>query len=395
MKIISSVIAAVVMAGVVIAAAVFMPSMLGVFLGILILYGSVAIRYVDKPFNWVVETNFPGGMHAYVWKPGLQFLWFPIKPFMFVRNKVPVGTDQPFKVQMGSDQGLGDPDPVEFADDSAGVDFQVILRVPDEEAAKKATYGIVDERDLLSRQSTTIANKESLELAPYQVASLNRVESYLRSHLGKVKLDDAMSDSERKTIQDNVRNEVSEKIADWGVELVSISITNFRLREATVNIREQLLNATKAAQAQAEAAIGEKNATITIAEGKKQAAITIAQGEREAAKLAGLGEQERIVAVAGAGLDPVHAAAYVVARGANESIAKGNATIIATSEGGNMSFAATVAGIAKGMMGGSNSNTPSTTPPAAPTPPAAAGAPPTAAPAPQAPLSQRKRGGKS
>lgn len=374
---------------------------LGVIFGGVVIYLSCIIRWVNKPFNWVVETNFPGGMHSYVWEPGLHFLWVPIKPLMYVKNKIPVATDQPFKVQMGSDQGLGDPDPVEFADDSAGVDFQVILRVPDGPAAIKATYGIVDERDLLSRQSTTVSNPEALQLAPYQVASLNRVESFLRSHLGKTKIDEAMGDSERRTIQDNVRSEVTEKIAAWGVELISISLTNFRLRPETIKIREQLLNSKKAAEAQAQAALGEKQATITIAEGKKSAAITIAEGDREAAKLAGFGEQERILAVHGAGLDPAHAAAYIIAREANQAIAKGNATIIATSEGGNMNFAATVAGIAKGMgFGGGNQNAASTPPvstPAvttAPTPAPTAPAATPAAPAPQTPLSPRRRGGK-
>ncbi len=365
---------------------------LGVIFGALIIYLTLAIRWVPKPFNWVIETNFPGGMHSYVWEPGLHFLWIPIKPIMYVKNKVPVNTDQPFKVQMGSDQGLGDPDPVEFADDSAGVDFQVILRVPDGASAIKATYGIVDERDLLSRQSTTMSNPEALQLAPYQVASLNRVESFLRSHLGKTKIDEAMGDSERRTIQDNVRAEVTEKIAAWGVELVSISLTNFRLRPETLKIREQLLNSKKAAEAQAQAALGERQATITIAEGKKIAAITIAEGERDAARLAGLGEQERIVAVHGAGLDPAHAAAYIIAREANQAIAKGNSTIIATSENGSMNLVATAAGIFKGMMGGGNS-TATSMPATPPTPSAPASTPPAVSPTPTPPLSPRRRGG--
>lgn len=362
---------------------------LGVIFGLVIIYLFLAIRWVNKPFNWVVETNFPGGMHPYPWEPGLRFLWLPIKPLMFVRNRVDMA-EKPVTIHMGMKEGLGRPDPVDFKDTKAGVLVQVIYVVRD---PIKATYN-VQESDLSIVSHDDAGQEVLLHFRGYERATLNRIEAELRSFFGSFKFDDANKDSKRADIEAQVLNNIRQSVLDsWGVEILLVDIIDFVLDEKTAEIRQGRLAAKVKAEVLAVEAGGEKKATITRAEGQRQATITIAHGEREAAQLAGQGEQERIKAVHGAGLDPVHAAAYVIARGANEAIAKGNATIIATSEGGNMNFAATVAGIAKSMgLGGGNTNTP----PATPTPPTPipAGSPAPAAPAPQTPLAPRRRGGK-
>jgi len=365
----------------------------GVIIVVIILYLFLAIRWVNNPFHWIVEMNFPGGMHPYVWEPGLRMLWLPIKPFMFVKNKVDMA-QKPVTIHMGIKAGIGRPDPVDFKDTKAGVLVQVIYRVID---AIKATYH-VQESDLSIVSHDDTGRETLLLYRGYERATLNRIEAELRSFFGSFEFDDANQDSKKSEIELAVLGKIKRDILDnWGVEVLLIDIIDFVLDEKTAEIRQGRLTAKVTAEVLATTAEGEKKAAITIAEGRKQATITVAEGDQMAAQLAGQGEKERLQAVASAGLDSVHAAAYVIARGANESIAKGNATIIATSEGGNMAFPATMAGLVKGMMGGGNQN-PSPAAPTAtdgtPSPTTPTGTPSGTSP-PQTPLSTRRRGSKT
>lgn len=356
---------------------------LGVTFGVLVIYLGLAIRYVDKPFHWVIEINFPGGMNKYVWEPGLRFLWFPIKPFMFVKNKVDMA-QKPVTLHMGIKEGIGRPDPVDFKNAKAGVLVQVIYQVTDPVAA---TYN-VQEGDLDIVSHDDAGREVLLHFRGYERATLNRVEAALRTFFGSLEFDAANEDTKKDEIEAGVLAAIKQSVhVDWGVEIKSVDIIDFVLDEETAKIRQGRLAAKVTAEVAVTTAEGEKQAAILRAQGQREATITVAEGDQRAAQLAGQGEKERLEAVAGAGLNSAHAAAYVIARGANDAIAKGNATIIATSEGGNMAFPATVAGLVKGMMGGGNSNTPpeASGGTASPTPPA-----PTSDP--QSPLSNRRRG---
>lgn len=345
----------------------------GIFLGVVIIYLSIAIRWVPKPQYWVIEYNFPGmGTRNSIWKPGLHILWIPIPPLMYVRGKEPY-SQQPFDVQMGSNEGLGDPDPVEFKDDSAGVNLQIILQIDDGRSDKdkqtwkeeryeeyleknvlRATYALIPEADLIRFQSSTLPDPPETKLKSYQRAALNRVQSYLRAYFGGIGIDDAVKNSEkRKEIETEVCLAIDEKVKQWGVRVVSVAITNFILREETLTARRRLLDAEKTSEV-----------TMKVAEGQAAALVTIATAQKKAATLGGEGEMGRIKALKKVGFEAGHAAAYVVAQGSIQELGKANTTIIATSEGGNMSFPATVAGMFKGMFGGNQS---SPTPPAPPT----------------------------
>jgi regulator of protease activity HflC (stomatin/prohibitin superfamily) len=347
-----------------------------VWLGVLVIYLSFVIRWVRKPLHYVVEYNVPGfETRAFTWGPGLHFLWIPIPPLMFVREAIPVDALQPFKLQMGTNQGLGSADPVEFKDDSAGVDIQIMLKVEDEEAAIAATYKVIDIADLIERQ--TSPTPDETQLKPYQRAALNHVESYLRSHLGQIKLDDAIGNVERERIQEEVRTEIGQRIKVWGVTLVSVAITDFHLREETIKIRQELITATKKVEGEIEIAKGR----ITVATAHKEATIITAEGEAAASKLAGQGEADRLKTIReGSQLDPTQAAAYELARLNAQALREGNTTVVATSEGGSLSQLASMAGMVKGVFGGGNQ-----TPPPAPAP---SGSPDPSDP--QTPLSIRR-----
>ncbi len=355
---------------------------LGVIFGALIIYLALAIRYVDRPFHWVVETNFPGGMHPYEWKPGLRLLWLPIAPLMFVKNKVNMA-QKPVVLHIGMADGVGRKDAIDFVDTKAGALVQVIYIVQD---PLLATYN-VQEEDFDVKSHDEAGQEITEHYKGYERATLNRVEAELRSFFGKYKFDEANEDSERDQIEEKVLNKIKPYILQhWGVEVLLIDIIDFSLDEKTATARGERLLATVTADVMKTTAQAESDAMVMRAQGQKESTIRIAQGNQEAAELDGIGEQKRLKALHVAGLDSVQAAAYTVAREANQAIAKGNATIIATSEGGNMNLAATLAGIAKGMnLGGGNQNASPTPAPSAPTPPAQT-------PAPHTPQSTRRRG---
>lgn len=344
-----------------------------ILFGVLVIYLAFALRWVKKPMRWVVELNIPFfPTYSFIWRPGIHVMWIPIPPIMYVREEIPVTTHQPFKMQVGSNQGLGNPDPVEFSDDSAGVDIQVTLMVENEEAALLATYKVQDTSDLIARQSAPTVDE--LQLRPYQRASLNHVESQLRALFGKEKLDDAIRKLDREAIQNGVKDTVGEIIKAWGVTLINVAIVDFRLSDETLGIRQKVLNAEKEAEVTRLESEAERDATVRLAEGKKRAA-----------ELEGEGERARVGALKELGLAANHSAAYHLARANVDAFGQAKTTIIATSEGGNVSQLATMAGLAKGLFGGGNEPPPPTpTPPKEPTPPAPDTPPTSNAPAPEA-----------
>lgn len=327
-----------------------------ILLGIAILYLSLAIRWVPKPYNWVIEINFPfPGVPttSYVWKPGLHILWFPVKPIMFVRSKINMA-QKPLTLHMGMSSGAGRPDPVDFQDTKAGVLAQIIYQVVD---PVKATYH-VQEIDLVIESIDETGQTVSVVLKGYERATINKVEADLRSFFGHYEFDEANEDSTKTEIEEGIlTRDVDIILTDWGVKVLVVDIIDFILDPDTAAIRQRRLLAKTTAEVQKTEAEGEKTATITIAEGKKQAAL-----------LAGQGELERLNAIKEVGLTPEHAAAYVLAQGSTEALGKTTTTVIATSEGGNLSQLASMAGMLKGVLGGRNES-PSPTPSAPATPP--------------------------
>lgn len=309
----------------------------GVLIGVLILYLSLAIRWVPKPYNWIIEMNFPGRpTGSYTWGPGLRILWLPIKPIMFVREKIDMA-QKPITLHIGMPTGVGRPDPVDFKDIKAGALVQVIYQVID---PLLATYA-VQEHDLNITSIDEVGQETSITLKGYERASLNKIEADLRSFFGRYKFDDANQDLAKTEIETGVLAIGREALKNWGIMVHLIDIIDFILGPEAAALREQRL----AADIQAEIYIKE-------AEGQKTATITLAEGNKQAAQMAGEGEGNRLRAVMGIGLLPHEAAAYVLAQESTKALAQAKTTVIATSEGGNMSQLASLGGMMKGIFGG-------------------------------------------
>jgi len=106
----------------------------------------------------------------------------------------------------------------------------------------------------------------------FRFAIINLVMTTLRSIIGEMKLDEALSN--RDLIKGRLKEQIIDDVADWGVTVKSVEIQDISPSPSMQKAMEQ--------QAAAER---ERRAVVTKAEGNKNAVILEAQGKLEAAKL--------------------------------------------------------------------------------------------------------------
>jgi len=105
----------------------------------------------------------------------------------------------------------------------------------------------------------------------FALAVRNLVQTSLRSIIGGMSLDEALSS--REQIKASLRNLLASDMQDWGITLKSVEIQDIKPSESMQQAMEQ--------QAAAER---ERKAMVTRAEGAKQSAILEAEGRLESAK---------------------------------------------------------------------------------------------------------------
>ncbi len=105
----------------------------------------------------------------------------------------------------------------------------------------------------------------------YIIAIQNLVQTSLRSIIGEMQLDDALSS--RDAIKATLKASISDDISDWGITLKTVEIQDINPSSTMQKAMEE--------QAAAER---ERRATVTRADGEKQAAILQADGRLEASR---------------------------------------------------------------------------------------------------------------
>ncbi|WP_029915582.1 SPFH domain-containing protein [Pelobacter seleniigenes] len=105
----------------------------------------------------------------------------------------------------------------------------------------------------------------------YHLAIQNLVQTTLRSIIGEMKLDDALSS--RDQIKAKLKQGISDDLADWGITLRGVEIQDINPSDTM----QQAMEAQAAAERQ-------RRATVTRAEGDKEAAILEADGRLAAAE---------------------------------------------------------------------------------------------------------------
>jgi regulator of protease activity HflC (stomatin/prohibitin superfamily) len=105
----------------------------------------------------------------------------------------------------------------------------------------------------------------------YELAIRTLVQTSLRSIVGEMKLDDALSS--RDQIKAKLKTSISDDIADWGITLKTVEIQDINPSGTMQEAMEE--------QAAAER---QRRATVTRADGDKTAAILTADGRLEASR---------------------------------------------------------------------------------------------------------------
>jgi len=167
-----------------------------------------------------------------------------------------------------------------------GPGLNIILPYIDRVAYKVTTKDIVldiPSQDVITRDNAVIiANavayiniispeKSVYGVEDYRIAIQTLVQTSLRSIIGEMALDDALSS--RDQIKTKLKESISDDIADWGITLKTVEIQDINPSETMQKAMEE--------QAAAER---QRRATVTTAEGEKSAAILQADGRLEASK---------------------------------------------------------------------------------------------------------------
>ncbi len=146
----------------------------------------------------------------------------------------------------------------------------LVLDIPSQEVITKDNAVIVV--NAVAYINIISPEKAVYGVEDYRLAIQNLVQTSLRSIIGEMNLDDALSSREK--IKARLKESISDDIADWGIMLKTVEIQDISPSETMQKAMEE--------QAAAERA---RRATVTKAEGEKAAAILQAEGRLEASKL--------------------------------------------------------------------------------------------------------------
>ena len=167
-----------------------------------------------------------------------------------------------------------------------GPGLNIIIPYIDRVAYRVTTKDIVldiPSQDVITRDNAVIiANavayiniispeKSVYGVEDYRIAIQTLVQTSLRSIVGEMDLDDALSS--REQIKAKLKDSISDDIADWGITLKTVEIQDINPSDTMQKAMEE--------QAAAER---QRRATVTSAEGEKTAAILEADGRLEASK---------------------------------------------------------------------------------------------------------------
>ncbi|MDA8140187.1 MAG: SPFH/Band 7/PHB domain protein [Desulfobacteraceae bacterium] len=145
----------------------------------------------------------------------------------------------------------------------------IVLDIPSQEVITKDNVVIV--ANAVAYINIIHPEKAVYGVEDYALAIRTLVQTTLRSIVGEMDLDDALSS--RDQIKAKLKVAISDDIADWGITLKSVEIQDINPSPTMQKAMEE--------QAAAER---QRRATVTRADGEKAAAILEAEGRLEASK---------------------------------------------------------------------------------------------------------------
>lgn len=202
-----------------------------VFVGFVAVTVMKGVRIVPQGYKWIVQRL---GKYHQTLQPGLNFV-------------IPYVDEVAHKVTT-KDIVMDIPSQEVITRDNAVIIVNAVAYI-NVIAPEKAVYGIEN----------------------YSWAIQNLVQTTLRSIVGEMDLDDALSS--RDHIKAKLKGAISEDISDWGITLKNVEIQDIKPSPTMQHAMEE--------QAAAER---QRRATVTRADGEKQAAILEADGRLEASR---------------------------------------------------------------------------------------------------------------
>ncbi len=111
----------------------------------------------------------------------------------------------------------------------------------------------------------------------FREAIRSLIMTTLRSIIGEMKLDEALSN--RESIKARLKNEIIDDLADWGVTVKSVEIQDITPSKSMQHAMEQQAAAERERRAVETRAEGTKNAMVLEAQGKLEAAVKEAEAQ--------------------------------------------------------------------------------------------------------------------
>lgn len=145
----------------------------------------------------------------------------------------------------------------------------IVLDIPSQEVISRDNAVLV--ANAVAYINIVSPEKAVYGVEDYTLAIQNLVQTSLRSIVGAMDLDDALSS--RDQIKASLKGAISDDIADWGITLKTVEIQDINPSETMQRAMEE--------QAAAER---QRRATVTRADGEKTAAILQAEGRLEASR---------------------------------------------------------------------------------------------------------------
>ena len=216
----------------------------------------------------------------------------------------------------------------------------IVLDIPSQEVITRDNAVLVT--NAVAYINIVSPEKAVYGVEDYIIAIQTLVQTSLRSILGEMSLDDALSS--REHIKSKLKAAISDDIADWGIILKTVEIQDIN----------PSLTMQQAMEEQA-AAERQRRATVTRADGDKQATILEAEGRLEASKrdaeaqvVLAKASQQAIELVTGAIGDKEMPVVYLL----GEKYIGALQNLSTSDNAKSVVFPADIPGAIKGLMGG-------------------------------------------